>query len=1184
VDGNQKSKKYDLALCSTNERLLMTFLSGAHLYELPADSEMAALVRAKDWSETPLGPVAQWSPTLRTMVDSMLANRFPMLLWWGPDYVSIYNDAYRPILGTKHPWALAMPLREVWSEIRDILRPLVDTPFNGGPATWMDDIALEINRFGFTEETHFVIAYSPVPDETAPRGIGGVLATVHEITEKIVSERRIEALRDLGARGGEGETPQEACTLAALALQRHDKDIPFALIYLLDGDGATARLAASAGMCGGQLAELDTIPVGAGRASWPLAEVLNTKSPVMVSPLAALMSPVPPGPWSDPPHTAVVLPLGIGGTQLAGFLVVGVSPRLQLDDQYHAFLDLVAAQVAAAVASARDYEEERKRAEALAEIDRAKTLFFSNVSHEFRTPLSLILGPVTNALDAGAMERSQIELVHRNSLRLLKLVNSLLDFSRIEAGRARAVYAPTDLAKLTADLASNFRSACERAGLTLRVDCPRLSAPVYVDRDMWEKIVLNLLSNAFKFTFHGVVAVTLRETRGFAELSVQDSGVGIPEHEIGRLFERFHRIEGQRSRTHEGSGIGLALVQELVKLHSGTIEVESAVGHGTTFTVRIPFGNAALASCATQTDLASTSVKADAFVQEVLRWLPDEDDASSRRDDFDELEVGAAVTRAGRVMLADDNADMRAYVRRLIGDVCDVRAVADGKAALSEIRKHRPDLVITDVMMPEMDGFELLREIRNDSTLRDIPVILLSARAGEESRVDGLDAGANDYLVKPFSARELVARVNANLEIAKKRSESVAAQRTLAATLENRVRERTAELEETNRRLIAEMEQRQQAEMALRQSQKLEAIGQLTGGVAHDFNNLLMVVHGGINILERGADGPRRERALRGMRDAADRGEALTRQLLAFSRDIELRVEAIDFGKLVDGMRILVSGALRGDIQVQIRIPADLWPILTDPSQLELAILNTVVNARDAMPKGGILTIRGSNVALDGGGGGLRGDFVRVEVQDTGVGIPAEILHRIFDPFFTTKPVGKGSGLGLSQVYGFAQQSGGNARVVSRVGEGTIVILELPRARTAKDRATIVAAADTPTLNGRGRQVLLVEDNEEVAVLEADMLDILGFAVTRISCAAEALAALSNGRQFDLVLSDIVMPGGTNGIDLAYQIKQRHPDLPVLLTTGYSEALGNAANVGFRVLRKPYSLRSLETMLKSILG
>ena len=749
---------------------------------LSPSCEMARLIREKDWSQTPIGPVERWSPTLRIMVDFLLANRFPLLLWWGPQYVSIYNDAYRPILGTKHPSALGQPFRQVWPEIEHILSPLIDTPFNGGPATWMDDILLEVNRHGFSEETHFTIAYSPVPDDTAPRGIGGVLATVHEITDKIVGERRIGALRDVAARAGEAKSAEEACRLAALALKNHDKDIPFALVYLLDATVENAQLVATAGLGEGERPSSDRAIAACGldEAAWPFRRVFETKAAVVVEKLGSLMPGLPPGPWSDPPNAALVLPIKSNvPQQLIGFLIAGVSPRLRLDDQYRTFFDLVAAQLSAAITNARAYEQERKRAEALAEIDRAKTLFFSNVSHEFRTPLSLILGPLTDALVSGkGLDPPQLDLAHRNSLRLLKLVNSLLDFSRIEAGRAHATYDAVDLSKLTAELASNFRSACERVGLKLLVHCEPLSAPVYVDRDMWEKVVLNLLSNAFKFTFEGEIEVSLRKVDGFAQLSVRDTGVGVPEAEVPKLFDRFHRIEGQKSRTHEGSGIGLALVMELVKLHGGTLQVESAVDRGTTFTVRIPLGTAHLPAgqiCA-RASRPSTSIGADAFVQEALRWLPDSNAvAGTAIRDVDGSGEILSLPAGARVLLADDNADMREYIRRLLGDSCEVRTAADGLAALAEIREHRPSLVLADVMMPGLDGFELLRQIRADASLRDIPVILLSARAGEESRVEGLSAGADDYLIKPFSARELIARVKASLRLADVRSKAVAA-------------------------------------------------------------------------------------------------------------------------------------------------------------------------------------------------------------------------------------------------------------------------------------------------------------------------------------------------------------------------------------------------------------------------
>ena len=605
---------------------------------LDGGGEMGALMRSIDWSKTAIGAVETWSPALRTVVRILLANRFPLLLWWGPSYIQIYNDPYRPVLGAKHPGSLGQPAARCFPEIWHVIGPLIDTPFHGGPATWMEDLFLEVHRHGFLEETHFTIAYSPVPDETAPVGIGGVLATVHEITGKMVGERRVVVLRDLGAQAAEAKTAEEACATAATTLAAHDKDVPFALIYMLDADGTQATLAAASGVAGGEAISPRVVGLDGGSdIGWPLAEVKETDTLRQVPDLAARFGAVPRGPWSDPPNTAVVLPIpSARAHQPAGLLVAGVSARLKFDEQYRGFLELVAGQIGTAVANARAYEEEKKRAEALAELDRAKTVFFSNVSHEFRTPLTLMLGPVEDALADPAeplppAQRERLETAHCSSLRLLKLVNTLLDFSRIEAGRVQAVYEPTDLAALTAELASNFRSACEKAGLRLVVDCPPLAGPVYVDRDMWEKVVLNLLSNAFKFTLDGELVVRLRPTGDAAELTVRDTGTGIPTEELPRVFERFHRIEGSRGRTHEGTGIGLALVQELVKLHGGSLRAESAVGEGSTFSVTIPLGMAHLPAdrIGAPRTLGSTAVGAGAFVEEALRWLPDEETSRS---------------------------------------------------------------------------------------------------------------------------------------------------------------------------------------------------------------------------------------------------------------------------------------------------------------------------------------------------------------------------------------------------------------------------------------------------------------------------------------------------------------------------------------------------------------------------
>ncbi|HET7600986.1 MAG TPA: response regulator, partial [Gemmatimonadales bacterium] len=753
--------------------------------------KMGALMRTIDWPRTPLGPVEAWPQALRTLVKLLLANRFQMLLWWGPEYIQLYNDAYRPVLGTKHPSAMGQRARECWPEIWHILQPLVDTPFRGGAATWMDDIFLEINRHGFVEETHFTIAYSPVPDEEAPGGIGGVLATIHEITEKVVGERRVVVLRDLGGRTvAEAQTAEAACAAAAAALAKHAEDVPFALLYLIDPEGTRARLAGAAGVEPGRrisphLVELDPAP--AAGAAWPLGEAVREERPQVVERLAERFEVVPPGPWSDPPHTALVVPIPSNKAhQPAGVLVAGISSRLALNENYRAFLELVAGQIAMSVATARALESERERAAALAELDRAKTAFFSNVSHEFRTPLTLQLGPLEDALNDAEEplppgQRERLEVAHRNSLRLLKLVNTLLDFSRIEAGRIHASFAPTDLASLTADLASTFRSATDRAGLSLEVACQPLPAPVYVDREMWEKIVLNLLSNAFKFTFVGGIRVALEPAEGAVRLVVADTGTGIPAAELPNVFKRFHRVRDARARTHEGTGIGLALVQELVKLHGGRTEVASELGRGTRFTVTLPTGTAHLPDSQIVEETATAAgLGAAPFVEEALRWLPggeaaDEGLASAPGG---AASPSVASTRGARVLLADDNADMREYVARLLrGAGWSVETAADGAAALASAAERRPDLVLTDVMMPGLDGFALLRELRSRPGTSGVPVIMLSARAGEESRVEGLDAGADDYLVKPFTARELVARVGATLHLARLRREAEAALR-----------------------------------------------------------------------------------------------------------------------------------------------------------------------------------------------------------------------------------------------------------------------------------------------------------------------------------------------------------------------------------------------------------------------
>ncbi|WP_374110475.1 SpoIIE family protein phosphatase [Mycolicibacterium sp. F2034L] len=737
-----------------------------------ADPEVGAHLARVDWSATPLGVPDQWSQSLRTTVSVMLSSKFSMWMAWGPELTFLCNSAYRrDTLGRKYPWALGRPASEVWAEIWPGIGPRIDRVLGTGEATWDVGLRLFLERSGYKEETYHTFSYSPLRDDDG--AVVGMLCVVSEDTDRVIGERRMTTLRDLGSDPTVVRTERQMLDFAAGQLSRNLYDLPFTLTYLFDEEG-NARLSGFSGIEAGHPAAPLTLPAE-GYAVWPTEQAAAGES--VLTELDGESLDLPTGAWDAPPTEALVVPMLQQGAPPAGFLVAALNQHRRLDETYRGFVELVAGHLAAGIGSARSYSAQQRRAEELAELDRAKTTFFSNISHEFRTPLTLILGPVADLRARGpgldAQAAAELDLVHRNGLRLAKLVNTLLDFSRIQAGRMQGRFEPVDLAVVTAELASVFRSAVERAGLRLDVDCPALDEPVYVDRDMWEKVVLNLLSNALKFTFDGSITVGVARRTGHAEVTIADTGIGIPAAEMPRLFERFHRIENARARSTEGSGIGLALVRELVGLHGGTITADSAEGTGTTFRICVPFGTAHLdpADLAPPGSARSVSGVTDPFVQEALRWLPTEMDLpEGSAAGVAPAATGSSVA-AAHVLLADDNADMRDYLTGLLaGAGYRVTAVGDGQQALEAIRGDEPDLVISDVMMPRVDGLELLAALRTDSRTAALPVLLLSARAGQEASIEGLSAGADDYLVKPFAAAELLARVRANVELARLRN------------------------------------------------------------------------------------------------------------------------------------------------------------------------------------------------------------------------------------------------------------------------------------------------------------------------------------------------------------------------------------------------------------------------------
>jgi signal transduction histidine kinase len=1078
--------------------------------------------------------------------------------------------------------------------------------------------------------------------------------------------------------------------VAADVLGLYAADVPFALLYLTAADGKSARLAGTAGLPAGSSAtRWETLPLDSDDgAPWPVKQAAATGEAVLVRDLARFGR-LPGGPWPEGPHTAIVVPIASADRHRPhGFLIAGTSPRRVLDERYAGFFRLAGDQIATSITNARAREEERRRAEALAALDRAKTNFFSNVSHEFRTPLTLMLGPMEDALAAPeqGLTGQALELTYRNTLRLLSMVNALLDFSRIEAGRMQATFVETDLAAFTAELASVFRAATERAGLRLIIDVAAARGPLYVDRSLWEKVVLNLLSNALKFTFEGEIRIVGADRGQTVDFQFGDTGVGVAADQLDRLFERFHRVEGTRSRTHEGTGIGLSLVQEIVRLHGGEIGVESQLGRGTTFTVTLRKGSAHLPPerLGTPPESPGESRAASTIVQQALRWV------QGTGEDAAVPEVPTSgVAPGSRILLADDNRDLRDYVGRLLRQQgWTIECVEDGEVALQRLRSATYDLVLSDVMMPRLDGLGLLAEIRQDPALQTTPVILLSARAGEESRVAALQAGADDYLVKPFSGRELIARVGSQLALGLLRRER--------AVLVERARmaQREAQLQRQHvqwllaqmplpiailrgREMVVELANDPACRVWGRTPEQvldrplIEALPELRGqpflpllervydtGISHlgkelpadlqypdrqkpervyfnflyaprrnlkdEIDGVLVIAtdvtaqvlaREHVDALRREAESANRAKdefmamlghelrnplspivtALQLLRLRGDRSrehELIERQvrhlvrlvddLLDVARitqgKIELRKQRVEIAEIVvraveSASPLLERRRLKLDVEVE---PQGLL-VDGDPDRLAQVFLNLVTNAAKYSEPESRVWITAQR----------RGEWIRTTVMDQGIGLGADMLDKIFDTFVQHRQAidraGGGLGLGLSIVRSLVKLHGGQVSATSPgLGQGSTFIVDLPAAE-AGELGDAARDTDPPVRPDQQLpRVLVVDDNEDAAIMLADALRTLGFEV-RTAHDGPGAVALAGEFRPDIALLDIGLPM-MDGYEVARRLRETDSTAGVTLValTGYgqesdrlrSEAAGFSAH-----LVKPVDLDELAKLL-----
>ncbi|WP_293003765.1 SpoIIE family protein phosphatase [Mycobacterium sp.] len=717
---------------------------------LPADlaaavklgGEMGEQFRDFNWKRHPLGAPQTWPMEVRSVVALTLTSRFPTVLWLGADDLfQVYNDAYSQILGDRHIDALGKRAAHIWWDIWPVISPMLARVLATGEATWSHDLMFAIVTGGRRVERYFTFTYSPLISDRGKTY--GVFSSSYETTERVLSERRMRLLTAVASNVLDSNSIDDAAQAVVSVCDTQPSDVPFVAAYVDSGAGPTLR-AASSSVATVLPTVLETL------TDW---EPARSRSDIhLIDNIADRITGLSDELGAACPEQALLMPLG--DDHAGGALLVAINPRCDLDEQYVGFCQLIADQLTSGMSAAMSFDQQRRRADALSELDRAKSAFLTNVSHEFRTPLTLLLGPLDHALTIEGLDgelADQLAAARRNAGRLQRLVDSLLDFSRIEAGRATAALLCTDVGALTAHIAASFSELCQRAGLSLELDYRPALADV--DPGMWETIVLNLLSNAVKYTLTGSVKVTVRSDVAQCHIAIRDTGVGISDADLKRLGERFFRADSAHARSVEGTGIGLSLVRGLVELQGGTIEYASQVARGTTVTVRLP---RSLSS--TPVEHSPARLLDNPYVIEAGQWITGQHSDPAGAD--------LPPARAELVVVAEDNADMRAHLHRVLSQQFRTVLVPDGRQCLEAARKLRPDIIVTDVMMPRMDGFALVAAIREDPLLSATPVLMLSARTSTEAISEGLSGGADDYLPKPFHAQELIDRITARLAAA----------------------------------------------------------------------------------------------------------------------------------------------------------------------------------------------------------------------------------------------------------------------------------------------------------------------------------------------------------------------------------------------------------------------------------
>jgi PAS domain S-box-containing protein len=980
---------------------------------------MAALMRAKDWTQTSLGPPEQWPQALKVATRILLTSRFEMWLGWGPEIAFLYNDAYRPTLGIKHPDGLAKPTRELWAEIWPDVGPRLRKVYEQGEATFDRALLLILERHGYPEETYHTFSYSPVLDDDGR--VGGVLCAVTEDTDRVISERRLGSLRVLASSLAAADSRGAVLKAAQAGLAENPHDLPFVLTYLFAEDGS-ARLAFATGLPPGHPAapeRLDRSTAGL----WPLD---RADAVVDLSDLADL----PTGAWNRPPAQAVVVPLvGQGGEAPIGAMVVGLNPHRLFDADYLGFLKLLAGQISSGLASADAFEAEHRRATALAEALGMRQLAAKALE------------------DVNARLASEVELRTAERDRLRALFQRAPGFMCILQG-------PDLVFEFMNEAYQQLVGHRDLTGLPVRQALPEIEGQGFFE----------------------ILDEVYRTGEPFIGRSMP---VDIQREPGGLLEKRFVNL----------------IYQPIVEA-DGSISGIFAEGHDVTHQMRAENALRQLNETLEQ-KIRERTLERD------LVWRMSQD--LFLLCGFDG--IYRSVNPAWAEALGYEPAE-------LVGTRFDALA-------------HPDDLATTRTQFERLTAGQIVRDF--DMRMR---------------AKDGSYRWYSWYCVPEGDQFYAAGR---------------------------------------------DMTERKRFEEHLRSSQKMEALGQLTGGVAHDFNNLLQVISGNLQLLSKDVAGNERaETRVQNALAGVSRGSKLASQLLAFGRRQPLEPKVVNVGRFIKGMDDMLRRALGEEIEIETVVSGGLWNAQVDPGQIENAILNLAINARDAMNGRGRLTIEAGNALLDDRyalqNDVPAGQYVMLAVTDTGSGIPPDILERVFEPFFSTKPEGKGTGLGLSMVYGLVKQSGGHIKIYSEVGQGTTVKIYLPRVHEQEDMLTDLRTAP---VRGGSETILVVEDDEDVRETAVALLSELGYRVLKARDAASALTVIESGIEIDLLFTDVVMPGPLRSPELARKAKARLPQIAVLFTSGYTENAivhGGRLDPGVELLPKPYSREDLARKIRHVLA